>query len=167
VSGEARAEPVVRVGGNGLLVAADGAYAGGGNGALSLGYNTENEPFIILPELVGSGGYHAGDFSGANARALLGMRFGFALAVEPTLITRGGYGHYTLGVELPPGPDGQPIEADQGRHGGAFQSGLGLDYRLSRDLTLGGEIVYDLFIDGESGDLIHGLVAGISVAFWL
>jgi hypothetical protein len=158
----ALAEPVLRVGADGTFIGAADAYAGGALGAVSFGYDTENEPFIILPEITGSFGYHAGDFSGPNARALVGMRFGLALSVEPSLITRGGYGHYTFGVELPPG-----VEADLGRHGAAFQSGLGLDYRISRDMTFGGELLYDLFIDGETGDLAHALLGGVGVSFWL
>lgn len=148
----ASAEVVIRPGADGLLVVADGEVAGGGVGTLSLGYNTENEPLIIVPHVSGAFGYFGGSFSGLYARALAGMRFGAALSVEPALITRVGYGYDQLGV----------AGAEVGVHGLAFQTGPALDYRITRTVTVGGELLYDLFIDPDTGNTAHGVLLGLS-----
>ncbi len=153
----AQAEPVLRPTGSGLLVIAGGEVAGGGAIALSLGYNTENEPLIIEPHLSGAFGYYAGAFSGPYGRALAGMRFGAALSVEPALITRVGWGYLELGA----------AGAEDGRHGAAFQTGPSLEHRLSRAATVGGELLYDLFVDGQTGDTTHALLLGLSFGFSL
>lgn len=155
--GLASAEVVIRPGADGLLVIADGEVAGGGVGALSLGYNTENEPLIIVPHVSGAFGYYGGSYSGIYARALAGMRFGAALSVEPALITRVGYGHYQLGSG----------GAEVGVHGLAFQTGPALDYRVSRAVSVGGEILYDLFIDPDGGDTTHAVLLGLTVGISL
>lgn len=157
LSSTAHAEPIMQPSAQGMLVVADREVAGGAAGTLLVGYNTENDPILIVPHVAGSFGYYGGAFSGIFARALGGMKFGAALSVEPSLITRGGYGHYQLGL----------AGAETGVHGLAFQSGPALDYRISRTASVGGELLYDLFIDPASGTITHAVLLGLTFGFGL
>jgi hypothetical protein len=161
-SGHAAAEPIIQPGAAGLVVFADDAsdgtaVAGGGAGTLLLGYNAEREPILIIPHAAGAFGYYGGDFSGIFARAMVGMKFGVSLSVEPSLVTRVGYGYYRLGV----------AGAEESVHGVAFQSGPALDYRVSREVSVGGQLLYDLFIDPDAGGTSHGILLGFTVGFGL
>ncbi len=153
----AGAEPILQPSASGLLLIADSSVVGGGAGTLMVGYNTENEPILIVPHLAGSFGYYGGAFSGIYARAMVGMKFGAALSVEPSFITRGGYGYNQVVTDL----------VDAGAHGVAFQSGPALDYRISRETSVGGELLYDVFIHPDSGSVAHAVLLGISFGFAL
>jgi len=158
VSAEARAEPVLRPSLAAAYVNVAGEHAGGGYATFAAGYNVELEPILVMPELAASFGGFGGGANGFGARLLGGARIGATLAVEPALILRGGYGHVTL-------TDGPGL----GLNGGAIQVGAGLDYRSSRDLTFGGELVYDAAIlrAGGTTQTIHSVLLGGTVAFWL
>lgn len=155
---EARAEPVLRPSIAAAYVNAAGEHAGGGYATFTAGYNVELEPILVMPTVAASLGGFGGGANGFGARVLGGARVGATLAVEPALIVRGGYGHVTL-------TDGPGL----GLNGGAVQIGAGLDYRSGRDLTFGGELIYDaaIFRVGGSTEVVHSLLLGGSVAFWL
>ena len=156
-SADTAAEPILQPSVAGQVVIADSAVAAGGTATLLAGYNTENDPILIVPHVAVAGGYYGGDFSGGLFRGLAGMKFGVSLSVEPSLITRGGYGFYQLGV----------AGAETLVHGAAFQSGPALDYRVDRDISLGGTLLYDLFIDADTGNTVHAVLLGFSVGFGL
>lgn len=154
-SAPARAEVVLRpsvLGGATFL--SGGAY-GGGYATFSAGYNLELEPILVIPELAASFGGFGGDAKGFGARVMGGLRAGAALAVEPSLILRGGYGHASY---LGGG-------SSFGANGGAVQVGTGLDYRVDRDFTVGGELIYDAFI--AQGTTAHSILLGATFGFWL
>lgn len=155
---DARAEPVLRPSLAGAYVHAGGEHAGGGFATFTAGYNLELEPLLVMPVVAASLGGFGGGANGFGARVLGGARVGATLAVEPALILRGGYGHTTL-------TDGPGL----GLNGGAIQVGAGLDYRSGRDLTFGGELIYDaaIFRVAGSTEVVHSVLLGGSVAFWL
>jgi hypothetical protein len=156
-----RAEPIVRPGARGFVVTNGDATGGGGMADVALGYDLELQPVIVMPELVGSFGGFGGDLKGFGARALGGMRFGFtyAGAWEPSLFARGGYGH----ASVSPGSGGSLV----GFNGGTIQAGLTADYRVGRELTVGGELGYDALIGstGAGSEVFHTVSAGIVFGF--
>jgi hypothetical protein len=154
----AHAELVARPSAAAAFVTTEGQYAGGAYGTFTGGYNLELEPLLIMPELSASLGGFGGDFTGFGARVLGGVRVGGTLVVEPALILRGGYGHATI-------TDGPGL----GLNGGTFQTGIGVDYRTSRELTIGGEVLYDVtgFPTAGTTQVMHTVLLGGSVAFWL
>ena len=155
-SADAAAEPIIAPGVHGQVAFyGSSRVAAGGSASLLVGYNTENEPILIVPHVVGSFGYVAGDFEGIYGRALAGLKFGAALSYNHALITRVGYGHYRL-------PENGVLEA---QHGAALQAGYSFDHRLSRTMTIGAEALYDLFII-EPG-VAHGILLGLTLGFGL
>ncbi len=154
-SSEARAEVTLRPTLDGILVVVDGEPTGGGQLGVVLGYNLEQEPFIIMPELAAGAAIYDGGF---GFRALGGVRGGFAGPVEPSLFLRGGYGNLIV------------TRGDSSNlvHGGVFQPGLALDYRFSRSVTLGAEAYYDLFVFSvqQTTSLAHTVGVGGNAAFW-
>lgn len=158
VAPSVQAEPVLRPSLAAAYVNAAGEHAGGAYATFTGGYNLELEPILVMPELAASFGGFGGGANGFGARVLGGARVGATLAVEPALILRGGYGHITL-------TDGPGV----GLNGGAIQVGAGLDYRSGRDLTFGGELLYDAAILRVSGatEVVHSVLLGGTVAFWL
>lgn len=154
----ARAEGLLRPHAHGKVVVEDGRVAGGGHLGLSGGYNVELDPLLIEPEATASFGGFGGEVAGFDARALGGLRVGVETAVEPSIVLRGGYGHITL-----------DRGAATGLHGGALQVGVAVDDRLSRELSVGGEVTYDAFLfDGGGGtEVIHTVSAGLAFHIWL
>lgn len=140
-----------------MLVVTEGEVAGGGSGTLLFGYNTEHEPILMVPHVAGSFGYYGGAFSGIYARALAGMKVGATLGVEGGLIMRTGYGLYQLGA----------AGVETTVHGLAWQAGPGIDHRISRSVSIGGELLYDLFYDPDSTCTAHAVLLGISLGFGL
>jgi hypothetical protein len=178
VASRAHAEPVLRPSAHGTFHVYEGLYAGGASAVMAAGYNIELEPLLLVPEVAASIGGFAGGFDGFGARALGGLRLGFAYlgSFEPSLVVRGGYGHLTL--KRASFPDGalSPEPTKEVSHSGALQAGLSLEHRMSRDVTLGGEIVYDVFFQrrtpialGASEGIVgvHTLAAGFTIGFWL
>ncbi len=156
-TGEAAAEVSLRPTVFGTLLIDNGEVAGGGLLDLAVGYNLEFEPLLLVPEIAASFGGYGGGFNGFMTRALGGFRGGFAGPVEPSLFLRGGYGHMLL----------TRSGATDLAHGGVFQVGLALDYRPERWVTIGGELLYDLFIFKQQEiDTSHGLGLGFTAAFW-
>ena len=158
VTSPARGELDLRPHARAVLLLQSGEVAGGGEAGLSLGYNPELEPLLVIPELSASFAGFGGDFSGVGLRALAGVRGGVAGPVEPSFGLRIGYGLTTLSSG-----GSSALES-----GFAIDAGLGLDVRPERWLTVGGELTYDLLIlplPGQAATL-HTLGAGGSVAFW-
>jgi len=155
----AAAEVTVRPAAAGMVLFEDGEVAGGGYGNVTLGYNLEMEPLLLMPELAAGFGGYGGGFGGIMARVLGGLRGGVTGPVEPALFVRGGYGVNSI-------TRNDEVEPD---HGLAIEAGLGLDYRPDRDLTYGAEIFYDalIFSAGQGVDTVHTLGLAATVAFWL
>lgn len=157
-AGEARAEGAARAALDGLVLIDGDAVAGGGALALALGYDFELSPLLLEPEVRGSLGLHGGDFDGWWARALAGLRAGFAGPVEPCAFVRLGYGN----VAVTRG------DASTAESGFALQAGGAVAYRPERWVTVGAEVFYDLFVFSAQGttDTLHTLGAGLTTAFW-
>jgi len=159
------AEPVLRPGLHGTFVEAEDVLAGGGRASFTGGYNLEYEPLLLIPEASLAGGVYFGDATGYSFRATAGFRFGFSYTFEPSLFLRGGYAHETLRLDVAGG------EVIAGNNGGSIQTGLGADFRLSREMTFGPALTYDagLFDGGTGGGLfvVHTLSLGATFAFWL
>lgn len=154
----AHAEGLLRPFAHGKAVFEGGQVAGGGLLGLSGGYNVELDPVLIEPEATVSFGGFGGELQGFDARVLGGLRVGVETVVEPSLVLRGGYGHMTI-----------LRGAASGRNGGVFQVGLAVDDRLSRELSVGGEVTYDAMMVPTGGglDLVHTISAGLAFHFWL
>ena len=156
---DAAADIVLRPGAGAILVADNDNLAVGGVASFALGYDVGLEPLLVVPELYGSFGYFGGGFSGLTTRGLGGVRLGWSTSVEPALVLRAGYGAVGL------------THGDASRVEGGFtmQVGPALDYRPSRGLTIGAELLYDLQIVPiqSQTSLVHAALLGGSVAFWL
>lgn len=177
----AGAEPVLRPSVHGAFHAYDGDLAGGGLAIATAGYSLELDPILLVPEIAASIGGFGGDFEGYGIRALGGLRAGFAYLgkLEPSLFLRGGYGHLALDRDPFDAAPYRPVPQHESIHSGALQVGVSLEHRVDRDLTLGGELIYDaLFYDrrpaffgptSREGGLVvaHSVSAGFTVAFWL
>jgi hypothetical protein len=173
----AQAEVVLRPSAHGALHVDGGDLAGGGVGSLAAGYSLELDPILVVPEIAFTAGGYDGDFRGFGLRALGGIRGGFAYfgSFEPSLFLRGGYAHMSLDHLRQSSNPAIPPVLREVINSGALQVGASLEHRLDRDVTLGGEIVYDaLFVDRVAtpeGDrtisVIQTLSAGFTVAFWL
>lgn len=153
----AYAEWVARPNVDGVAVIDDGQAAGGVYGGVLFGYNAELEPVLLVPEVAGGFGYYAGEVTGIMGRALAGLRAGITASVEPALFAHFGYGY---GVVTRGG-------VSHGEHGFAIRTGLSLDYRIERWITVGGELVYDVLLFSEGGvGALHSPGGGFTVAFW-
>jgi hypothetical protein len=117
----------------------------GVQGGVSLDY----EPVLFMPELslAGDGfpGVKAGTF-----RAMAGARVGLTLAVIPSAFVHVGYGF--LGGE------------DVAHHFFSLDTGLSLDYRVSRLFTIGGTLAYEVLANGDGA--LHGGYAAPRLGFW-
>jgi hypothetical protein len=152
VFGNASAEPVIGVDGHGALAFKSGVHPGAG-GTIYAGYSLDLEPVLVEPELaVGLEGY-PGD-STLAFRGMGGVRVGFTGPVEPSLFVHLGYGF------LKPftGISTSLVNAF------AIDSGVSVDYRPKRWLTIGGTVGYEGLIGSAS---LHGIFLGPRIAFWI
>jgi len=132
------------------------------------GWGLDLDPLLIGPQLAVGGHFHAvghtdvglppgeshdgvGDFL---LRATVGFSVGIAGPVEVSLYGRGGPGMAAAGDLVTSA-------------GVAIDTGLSVDARLSRDVTLGGQAGYaGLFaIGGQTGDL-HAISIGPRLGVW-
>jgi hypothetical protein len=154
---DAHAEWVARPLIDGLVVIDDKAVAGGALGGAVFGYNAELEPILVVPEVAAGFGGFGGEVDGWLARALAGVRAGITASVEPSVFVHLGYGYGSV----------TRVGVRHGEHGFALRTGLALDYRIKRWLTLGGELVYDVMLFDEAGvKALHAAGGGVNVAFW-
>ncbi len=146
-SSSAWAEPVVEVEARGELLPS--VVSGGPTLELGLGYALDTYPLLLVPEVVIHGGYDASDVG--LFRAMGGARVGLTTLVEPSIYLHGGYGLLGSSGGL--------------AHGAALDTGLSVDKRIGRSLTLGGSLGYQGFFGG--GAELHGIVLGAHVGFWI
>ena len=134
----------------------DKVYGGAGI-AVNAGLSLDLEPIIVEPELslVGDGfpTLHGGTF-----RAMAGIRAGIAAAVEPSIFLHAGYGF--IGDNALGGSAGPAFN-----HGFSLDTGATVDYRLSRKLTLGGSLGYELLANGKGA--VHGAFIGPRLSIWI
>jgi hypothetical protein len=182
-AGVARAELVARPALDGIVLFHRHSEAPGASLGASLGYDLELEPLVLVPELTAGYALYTSEDSysglkknGSAIRALAGMRVGWALGVEPSVFARAGYGNVT--VSIPYGAHDSSFYAVA--HGFALQAGAAVDYRLSRRVTVGGEVFYDQLsatagydrILGGAGDeeyriTVLGVGMGVTLGFSL
>ena len=149
---EASAEPVIGVDAHGALAFKSGVRPAVG-GTVYGGYSLDLEPVLLEPEIaIGLEGY-PGD-SVLAFRGMGGIRAGFTGPVEPSLFLHLGYG-FT-----------KPFGAVGGSIVSAFalDTGVSVDYRPARWLTVGGTLGYEGLIGKES---LHGIFLGPRIAFWI
>ena len=149
---EASAEPVLGVDAHGALAFKNGVRPAVG-GTVFAGYSLDLEPVLVEPELaVGLEGYPGQ--SVLAFRGMGGVRVGFTGPVEPSLFLHLGYGFtkpFTAGV------------TSSLSSAFAIDSGVSVDYRAERWLTVGGTLGYEGLIGHDS---LHGIFLGPRVAFW-
>lgn len=150
------AEPVLRPAVGTLVSFAFNKPVPLGRLGFSAGYNLEFEPLILLPELTASASLGDDVFA---SRILAGLRAGFAGPVEPAIVLRLGYGNMLTSA----------AGAERWLHGFGFQPGFALDYRLSRSLSLGGELYYDLLVvaQDDTDTLGHAMGASLTLSWAL
>ncbi len=149
---EAKAEVVVGVEGRGEVKRTDSGDIRGGPSILaSIGYAFDTYPVLVLPEAAVSGAVWPADRPFFPGRAVAGIRFGFTTVVEPQIYTHAGYGFIVHRGDI--------------SHGFAVDAGFGLDYRIQREITIGGTAGYEGLVAGKAS--AHGGTFGVRVGFWL
>ncbi len=151
-SAEARAEVAVGLEARGEVKALESGTVRGGPSVLaSIGYAFDTYPVLVLPEVVATGAVWPDDKPWFPGRAVAGIRLGFTTVVEPQIYTHVGYGFLFHRGDV--------------SHGLALDAGFGLDYRIQREITIGGTLGYEGLVAGNAS--AHGGVLGVRVGFWL
>jgi hypothetical protein len=149
---DANAEVVIGVEGRGEVKATDaGPIRGGPSVLASIGYAFDTYPILVLPEAAVTAAVWPADRPFFPGRAVAGIRFGFTAVVEPQIYTHGGYGFIFHRGDV--------------SHGFALDAGFGLDYRVQREITVGGVAGYEGLFAGKAS--AHGGTFGVRVGFWL
>jgi hypothetical protein len=149
---DARAEVAVGLEGRGEVKARESGDVRGGPSILaSIGYAFDTYPVLVLPEVAATGAVWPDDKPWFPVRAVAGIRLGFTTVVEPQIYTHVGYGFIVHRGDI--------------SHGLALDAGFGLDYRIQREITIGGTLGYEGLVAGNAS--AHGGVLGVRVGFWL
>ena len=122
---------------------------GGPTGAMSIGYAADTYPLLIVPEVVVSAGVWPDEVPVIPFRAMAGARFGLTTVVEPAVFLHLGYGFLARDEDL--------------THGFAIESGVSVDGRIRREVTLGGALGYQGFVSELPA---HGMFAAFRFAVW-
>lgn len=149
---QAHAEAVVGLEARGEVKATESSSVRGGPSILAgIGYSFDTYPVLVLPEVVATGAVWPDDKPFFPVRAVAGVRLGFTTVVEPQIYTHVGYGFIVHRGDI--------------SHGFAVDAGFGLDYRLQREITIGGTLGYEGLVAGAAS--AHGGVLGVRLGFWL
>lgn len=149
---DANAEVVIGVEARGEVKKSDaGPIRGGPSVLASIGYAFDTYPILVLPEAAVSAAVWPADKPFFPGRVVGGIRFGFTAVVEPQIYTHAGYGFIFHRGDI--------------SHGFALDAGLGLDYRIQREITIGGVAGYEGLFAGDAS--AHGGTFGVRVGFWL
>lgn len=148
----ADAEVAIGLEARGEVKATDAGTVRGGPSVLaSIGYAFDTYPVLVLPEVVATGAVWPDDKPFFPGRAVAGIRLGFTTVVEPQIYTHVGYGFLFHRGDV--------------SHGFAVDAGFGLDYRIQREITIGGTLGYEGLVAGNAS--AHGGVLGVRLGFWL
>ncbi|MFO0546831.1 MAG: hypothetical protein U0271_00520 [Polyangiaceae bacterium] len=122
--------------------------------SFDLGYSLDTYPVLIVPEVELSAAVFPMSNLVVGARGTAGIRVGLTLEVEPSVYLHVGYGLLD--------------EPDRSRrnlsNNFTIDTGVSLDKRIDRSITLGGSLGYEGFI-GESSE--HGFTGSVHLGLWL
>lgn len=174
LASEARAEPYVVAVPEAWIVVPSGAHDATVGGAVSAigGIGLDYDPLLVGPQLAITGAVFpdagpqpdldfVGDPAGGGGdpfamfRVTGGLSVGVAGPVEVSLYLRAG-------VAL-----ASAFDSGAGSTGVALDTGLSGDYRVSRDVTVGGQLGYaGMFVTSSQGEGIHALTLGPRFGYW-